>query len=201
MASRRSIARLAERAGACLQRRAITTAQQPSLIIAAAAVRRHASMTATRASLLGFSSVGGRRVSAAAPTTTKRAYSQQVAEGQSKIWDFEQIQKLIKDPKSSSVIIVDTREPGELKETGRIPGAVNISVKSAPDSYHISDEEFEDAFGYPRPAKDAEVVFYCKAGVRSRAAASLARDAGYTNVGEYPGSWLDWVERGGKVER
>ncbi len=59
----------------------------------------------------------------------------------------------------------------------------------------------EDRFGYVRPAKDVEVVFYCKAGVRSRAAAALARDAGWTKVGEYPGSWIDWSEKGGKVER
>ncbi len=51
-----------------------------------------------------------------------------------------------------------------------------------------------------RPDKAAEVVFYCKAGVRSRAAAGLAREAGWTSVGEYPGSWMDWSERGGKVQ-
>ena len=33
--------------------------------------------------------------------------------------------------------------------------------------------------------------------MRSRAAASIARQAGYTNVGEYPGSWNDWVAQGG----
>ncbi|KAK3324244.1 Rhodanese-like domain-containing protein, partial [Cercophora scortea] len=95
----------------------------------------------------------------------------------------------------------DTREPGELQDTGRIPGAINIPIKTAPDSFHISADEFEDRFGYPRPAPDAEVIFYCRSGVRSRAAAGLARDAGWTNVGEYPGSWLDWAAKGGKVER
>ena len=82
-----------------------------------------------------------------------------------------------------------------------MPGAVNIPVTSQPDSFHISEEEFEDRFGYPRPDKDQEVVFYCKAGVRSRAAAGLARDAGWSKVGEYPGSFLDWYEKGGEVEK
>lgn len=40
-------------------------------------------------------------------------------------------------------------------------------------------------------------MFFCKAGVRSKAAASLARQAGYENVGEYPGSWLEWEKLGG----
>ncbi|KAK3306634.1 Rhodanese-like domain-containing protein [Chaetomium strumarium] len=117
-----------------------------------------------------------------------------------KIWDFESLQKATSTP-NPSVTIIDVREPHELQESGRIPGALNIPVASAPDSFHISDEEFEDRFGYPRPAPDAEVVFYCRAGVRSRAAAGLAREAGWKNVGEYPGSWLDWFEKGGKVER
>jgi rhodanese-related sulfurtransferase len=43
-------------------------------------------------------------------------------------------------------------------------------------------------------------VFYCKAGVRSRAAAELARQAGWEKVGEYPGSWLDWEKNGGPTK-
>lgn len=95
----------------------------------------------------------------------------------------------------------DVREPGELQQTGRIPHSINIPISSAPDSFHISPEEFEDRFGFPRPDKDAEVVFYCKAGVRSRGAAGIARDAGWTKVGEYPGSWSEWFEKNGTVER
>lgn len=48
-----------------------------------------------------------------------------------------------------------------------------------------------------------EVVFYCKAGVRSRAAARLARgwEGEGVRVGEYKGSWVEWVGRGGVVEQ
>lgn len=95
----------------------------------------------------------------------------------------------------------DVREPHELQQTGKIPGAINVPITSAPDSFYISEDEFEDRFGYPRPAKDAEVIFYCRSGVRSRAASELAKQGGWTNVGEYPGSWLDWSGKGGDVER
>ncbi len=54
--------------------------------------------------------------------------------------------------------------------------------------------------GFERPGKEKEVVFYCRAGVRSRAAAELARQAGWEKVGEYSGSWLDWEKRGGEKE-
>lgn len=95
----------------------------------------------------------------------------------------------------------DTREPSELQDTGRIPTALNIPITSQPDSFFISEEEFEDRFGFERPPKDKEVVFYCKAGVRSRAAAQLARQGGWERTGEYAGSWLDWAAKGGAVER
>ncbi|KAH6856754.1 Rhodanese-like domain-containing protein [Chaetomium sp. MPI-CAGE-AT-0009] len=129
-----------------------------------------------------------------------RPYSTDSGAPPSKIWDFEALQKLTSAP-HPSITIIDVREPHELKESGRIPGAINVPVSSAADSFHISEEEFEDRFGHPRPPRDAEVVFYCRAGVRSRAAAGLARDAGWEKVGEYPGSWLDWAGKGGEVER
>lgn len=60
--------------------------------------------------------------------------------------------------------------------------------------------EFEDKFGFEKPTADQELVFYCKAGVRSSAAAGLARQVGYQKVGEYRGSWLEWTKKGGKAE-
>lgn len=95
---------------------------------------------------------------------------------------------------------IDVREPHELLDTGKIPGAINIPITSAVQSFHISDEDFEDLYGYARPPKDAALLFYCKAGVRARAAAGLAQHAGWASVGEYPGSWLDWDLNKGPVE-
>lgn len=43
-------------------------------------------------------------------------------------------------------------------------------------------------------------MFYCKSGVRARAAAELARQAGWETMGEYSGSWLDWDKRGGEKQ-
>jgi len=92
------------------------------------------------------------------------------------------------------------REPSELQQTGTIPGSINIPIKSRPDSFHITEEEFEDRFGFERPGQDVELVVFCKAGVRSRAAAELAKSQGWGNVIEYEGSWLDWEGNGGKTE-
>jgi rhodanese-related sulfurtransferase len=74
-----------------------------------------------------------------------------------------------------------------------------MPITSQPDALFLPAEEFQDRFGFAKPTATTEVVFYCKAGVRSSAAAQLARQVGYERVGEYRGSWMDWVKQGGSV--
>lgn len=90
----------------------------------------------------------------------------------------------------------DVREPGEYS-AGHIPKAQNMPITSSPEALFLPADEFEERFGFEKPKFDTEVVFYCKAGIRSKASATLARQAGYQNVGEYRGSWLDWASNGG----
>ncbi|EYE94424.1 rhodanese-like domain-containing protein [Aspergillus ruber CBS 135680] len=128
-----------------------------------------------------------------------------------KQWKFEDINASLPadTPNSPSqnpqknLILVDVREPAELKG-GILPSAVAVPLASQPDALFLSPDEFETRFGYPKPGvgEEGDIVFYCKAGVRARAAAQLAVQAGYDveRVGVYDGSWLDWVKRGGKVE-
>lgn len=51
--------------------------------------------------------------------------------------------------------------------------------------------------------EEGDIIFYCRAGVRARAAAQLAVQAGYdpARIAIYDGSWLDWSGRGGMVEK
>lgn len=141
--------------------------------------------------------------------------------GRSKDYDFSAIRELSSSPSPERLLIgkqhhprtqkpthhpahtntqraTDVREPSEY-EAGFIPGALNIPVKSQPDAMFLPEDEFEDRFGFSKPAMDKELVFYCKAGVRSSAAAQLAKQVGYTNVAEYRGSWMDWEKNGGEA--
>ncbi|MCJ1444955.1 MAG: hypothetical protein MMC23_005459 [Stictis urceolatum] len=126
-----------------------------------------------------------------------------------KKYTFEDIQSRL-SPTSKPLILVDVREPGELASTGRIPGSYNIPISSAPEGLFLPADEFSERWGFEKPGEGDEVVFYCKAGVRSRAAAGMItmrgsgdESAGWegVNVGEYPGSWVEWEGRGGEVER
>jgi len=78
---------------------------------------------------------------------------------------------------------------------GAIPSAINLPIASAPDALTLPADEFEDRFGFQKPAAEQELVFYCKAGIRSSAAAQVAKEVGYKKVGEYRGSWDDWVRK------
>ncbi|KAH6899040.1 Rhodanese domain protein [Thelonectria olida] len=118
----------------------------------------------------------------------------------SRIWEFAELKKMVEQP-DRKIIIVDVREPVELYETGKIPGAINIPITTAVQSFHLKGEDFEDVYGFPLPSKDTELLFYCKAGVRAKGAAALAKNAGYEKVGEYPGSWNDWAKNQGPVEK
>jgi rhodanese-related sulfurtransferase len=119
-----------------------------------------------------------------------------------KTYTFTQLSTLLQSPPSSTPILIDVREPSELATTGRIPSALNLPLKSSPDFAFLSPEEFEDRFGRPRPTEKDEVIFYCRSGVRSKAAAELAKRAGFGGrVAEFPGSWLEWEKMGGEVER
>ena len=122
---------------------------------------------------------------------------------QPKIYSYEDILAHTFSPDPNRILI-DVREPAELQATGYIPTAINVPIKSSPDAFFLPETEFEDRFGFPRPGPDAEVVFYCKSGVRSRAAARMAAQAEPRfggRVGEFPGSWQEWESQGGAVER
>ncbi|KAI9783762.1 MAG: hypothetical protein M1839_003098 [Geoglossum umbratile] len=115
----------------------------------------------------------------------------------SKPYTFKDVKALLLP--SSKTHLIDVREPSEYA-AGHIPTSKNLPIASQPEGLFLPPDDFLARFGWPRPPKDEEVVFYCKAGVRSAAAAKLALQAGWDRVGEYSGSWLDWEKRGGEKE-
>lgn len=76
-------------------------------------------------------------------------------------------------------VILDVRTEEEFAQ-GHIPGAILI-----PD-YEIR-EEAESSL----PDKDALILVYCRSGRRSKNAAQILAELGYTNIREF-GGILDW---------
>ncbi|KAK9374899.1 Rhodanese-like domain-containing protein [Lipomyces chichibuensis] len=108
------------------------------------------------------------------------------------IYNYEDVKKLSVNPEKDK-ILVDVREPAEVDQ-GFIPTAINIPYKSTPHALSLSEEDFEEQFGFPKPCKEKELIFYCLGGVRSNYAQELAGNFGYDKRGNYPGSWEDWVQ-------
>lgn len=127
-----------------------------------------------------------------------RQYSVISEDHKAKLYNYDQVKKLVSEPeKHPNSIIVDVREPVEFKD-GSIPGAINVPFKSSPGALDLSEEEFEEHFGFEKPSKEKELIFYCLAGVRSTAAEELANTFGYKHRGNYVGSYEDWVSHENK---
>lgn len=73
--------------------------------------------------------------------------------------------------------LIDVRNRAELDFVGRIPGSVEIEWQSYPDGqpnpYFLAHLE-------QQVSKEATVMFICRSGARSHAAATAASAAGYT---------------------
>lgn len=111
-------------------------------------------------------------------------------------YSYEDVKKLVEKPESSKVL-VDVREPAELKECS-LPTSINLPLKTAPGALGLPAEEFERVFEVKKPPLESELVFFCRRGIRAQAAEELARSFGYTKTGVYEGSIEDWLAHGAK---
>jgi len=110
------------------------------------------------------------------------------------IVDYATVKKLANEPQK---LLIDVREPDELKETGQIPSSINIPLGIVSQELGISDQLFKSKYGRNKPKSDTEIIFHCKIGRRSLTAAEAANKLGFKNVKNYEGSWLDWAKNEG----
>jgi len=103
---------------------------------------------------------------------------------------YEQLKPLTEQP-SLNRFIIDVREVDEVQQ-GSIPSAVNVPLSVLSKALEQTPDSFRNTYGFEKPEKSQEVVFYCRSGVRSTTASELAMDKGWKNVKNYTGSWLDW---------
>ena len=94
-----------------------------------------------------------------------------------------------------NTLVVDVRDAPEVQNSGKVAGAVHVSrgmleFRADPES-PAHDKNF---------AKDKTVLLYCGSGGRAALAGKLLKDMGYSQVFNF-GSFKDWAESGGAVER
>jgi rhodanese-related sulfurtransferase len=125
---------------------------------------------------------------------TKKTAAQLVAEAKQRVENLtpEQVTAEIRDRRA---LMVDLREPGELAQSGTIPGALHaprgmLEFYADPTSpYHRAELEPE-----------RRVILYCASGGRSALAADALTSMGYTNVAHLDGGVKAWQSAGYVVE-
>ncbi|KAJ8290900.1 hypothetical protein GJAV_G00018990 [Gymnothorax javanicus] len=103
----------------------------------------------------------------------------------------EQLKQVLANQTS---VVIDVREPWELREYGNIPGTLNIPLGQVNAALQLSPEEFKEKYGGEKPSHSKSIIFTCLAGIRSKTALDTAVSLGYTTVQHYPGGWQDWAK-------
>jgi rhodanese-related sulfurtransferase/catechol 2,3-dioxygenase-like lactoylglutathione lyase family enzyme len=96
----------------------------------------------------------------------------------------------------ADVLLVDLREPEELREEGKIPGSFH-----APRGNLEFWVDPESPYHRPELASGKRLVLYCAAGWRSALAAQSLGRMGVPNVCHLRGGLTAWKEAGGAIEK
>ena len=94
-----------------------------------------------------------------------------------------------------NTLVVDVRDSAEVANSGKVPGAVNVSRGMLEFRADPELPSHDKAFD-----KGKAVIVYCASGGRSALAGKLLKDLGYANVYNL-GGFKDWAESGGAIDK
>uniref|UniRef100_A0A8C6MHW1 Rhodanese domain-containing protein n=1 Tax=Nothobranchius furzeri TaxID=105023 RepID=A0A8C6MHW1_NOTFU len=89
---------------------------------------------------------------------------------------YEQLKQLLDGQKT---VVIDVREPWELREYGFIPGSINVPLGHVITALQLDPDEFREKYDAELPQQTDNIVFICLAGVRSKSALITAASLGY----------------------
>ncbi|KAG8582299.1 hypothetical protein GDO81_007999 [Engystomops pustulosus] len=104
--------------------------------------------------------------------------------------NYEELKDLLKN---ESVLVVDVREPWEVKEYGIIKGSLHIPFGDLVSALQMTPTDFQKKYEKKMPEKSNTLVFSCLAGIRSSKALDVATKLGYNRVHNYAGGFEDWT--------
>jgi rhodanese-related sulfurtransferase len=89
-------------------------------------------------------------------------------------WQFPFTNHLVQD-----AYLIDVREQDEAIQ-GSIPSSVNLPLSVLSNALHLDPNVFKATYGFEKPRKNQEIIFYCRTGKRSATASDVAKRNGYT---------------------
>ena len=102
--------------------------------------------------------------------------------------NFDDASALVDDP---NTIILEVREEQELRESGKIKGAIHVPRGLLEFVFRPED--------YVKEPEKMKILVYCAAGARAALAAKTLIYIGYKDVFNL-GGFKEWVENGGEIE-
>lgn len=100
----------------------------------------------------------------------------------------------IEGTQNGSIILIDVREHGEVKVSGKATGALHIPLVRLRDMADPHHPDFNNKLN-----QEAKIAVYCASGARSFSAARTLRQLGYGDVHNIGGLGA-WVRAGGSIE-
>ena len=103
-------------------------------------------------------------------------------------------QEAVQGVRDGSITVIDVREHGEVKMSGKASGALHIPLVRLRD---MADPRHPDFVKKLDP--ETKIAVYCASGARSFSAARMLRQLGYDDVHNI-GGLGQWVQAGGALE-
>lgn len=85
--------------------------------------------------------------------------------------------------------IVDVRNPGEIKNMGRVNGSFEIPLDQLEQEFMLSPEEWKKKYNRGKPSEDTPIMLICAGGVRSKTGAKMLQQMGYRQPLSYRGGY------------
>ncbi|XP_042892771.1 rhodanese domain-containing protein CG4456-like isoform X3 [Penaeus japonicus] len=109
-------------------------------------------------------------------------------------------EELVEGLEKDSLVLIDVRDPDELRETGKLPQSHNVPLPEFEVAFQLSPEEFSKKYGFSKPTpEDGNVVLSCHSGCRIVTGWEAIQPLGYCKVRLYYGSFEDWESRHGPL--
>ncbi|ORC83342.1 Rhodanese-like protein [Trypanosoma theileri] len=89
-------------------------------------------------------------------------------------------------------VLLDCRTVNEVTSWGMIEGAKVLPAHEMFDGFHLTPDEFEVEFGFPKPRPEEKIICYCQYGPRSLMAAQILSWMGYMNVLHFRDGYYEW---------
>jgi rhodanese-related sulfurtransferase len=99
----------------------------------------------------------------------------------------------------ANTVVVDVRDADEVRQSGALPGALNISLGILPVR---ADQQLPEQLRNPKlQDRSRPVITTCALGLNAARGAKVLKDMGFTNVRYIEGGFKAWKEAGLPTDR